>query len=105
MMFDIKTEEIEIKGEKYRIRPLSGRYLPKFYAVLSAFEKNKESENVLDTFNEEITGNLQELALETFKASYPQEDVEKLDMFVSQNLLLILEGLIKVNVSSMGEQK
>jgi len=100
MDFDIYTQDIKIKDKTYTIRPLTGEYLPKLYGVMSQLGLKEGEEFDLSKLNEDTMGKLHELALESFKKSYPQEDEHKLDEFISQNLLLILEALIKVNVST-----
>lgn len=103
-MFEIYTHEVELKvGDntyKYKLRPLSGRYLPKFYKIISKtqelnLEDDKEMFKLLD---EETISILHELSLKTLQKSYSDVDEETLDEFVSQNLLQMMEGLIKVNM-------
>ena len=102
MMFEIYTKEVEIKGEKYKLRPLSGRFLAPLYQIMGAFEEaskgKKEGAEILKAFDKETTDNLHLIALETFKKSYPEENVEVLDEFVSQNLLTLLDTIIQINM-------
>ena len=100
MMFEIYKEEVDIKGTKYELRPLNGRFLPKLYAIMGKFNDMKEEEGSFP-LDEEATAKLHEIAFQTFKKSYPNKSDEELDEFVSQNLLLLIEPLIKVNI---GEQ-
>lgn len=104
MMFEIYTKEVEIvdkSGNKqvYKLRPLSGRFLPKLYSAMSKFQGIKEGEEFdVSVLDEDTVQKLHTICLETFKASYPDQDVKVLDEFVSQNLLKLLEPVIQVNV-------
>ena len=102
MLFEIYTKEIELNGDKYQIKPLSGRFLPKLYKVMGEFEKHKgKDDNVsMEALSEEVIKDLHILATETFKASYPNTKAEEIEAFVSQNLLQLLEGLIEVNLNA-----
>jgi len=113
MMFEIYTKEVEIKGEKYLLRPLCGRFLPKLYSVLKALNESKNNQEgteeekaakAFDSLNENTISKLHEIGLETFKKSYPEQDEKILDEFVSQNLLILLEALITVNVGNSDEE-
>lgn len=98
-MFEIFTKEVEIKGEKYTLRPLSGRHLPKFFKVLKALEgSGKTADDFLTNLDEESMGLAHELCLETLKASYPDKEVALLDQFVTQNLLQMMPVLVEVNL-------
>ncbi len=104
-VFEIFTKEVEVKiggnTHKYVLRPLSGRHLPKFYSIVKKIQQNKEGDkvDVTEFLDENTVASLHELTLETFKKSYPKEDEEKLDEFVSQNLLSLMEGLMQVNIN------
>jgi len=103
-MFDIYTKdiEVEINGEtqKYKFRPLSGRFLPRLYSVIGAMQKVEDTEKTLQSLEEKDFANLHTLVLETFKASYPKEDADKLDLFVSQNLFKFVEPVMQVNMNA-----
>ena len=43
-------------------------------------------------------GGFYDIAVETFKKSYPNEEASKVEEFVSQNLQKLIEPIIKVNV-------
>jgi hypothetical protein len=100
-MFDIYVEEFEIedsKGnvEKYRIKPLTGKYLPKMYDIVS---RMGDAENVdISMFDEKTVSMIHELCLESFKKSYPNEPEDLLNAFVSQNLMVIMAAVFKVNM-------
>lgn len=100
-MFEIYTKDVTIGGKTYSLKPLSGRFLPKLYSVMTKFNEAKEGEEVsMNRLDEDTVAKLHELSLETFKKSYPDEDADKLDGWISQNLLLLLEALITVNINS-----
>jgi len=102
-MFEIYKEEVEIDGNKYELRPLSGRFLPKLFSLMNKFE-GEEDEESIGNLDEDTIAKFHLLALETFKKSYPKEDVEKLDEFVTQNLFVLIEGLMKVNLKKQQEE-
>lgn len=100
MRFEVFSKTIKIKDDEYTLRPLSGRYLPKLYEVASKLGKGDDEEDILANLNEEVVKKLHDLALQTFVTAYPQEDKDKIDLFVSQNLLEILPVLIELNMGS-----
>lgn len=104
-LFEIYTKEVDIKGKKLEFRPLSGRYLPKLYAVMSEVEKNKDKDGNIgvQAFSEDTMSKLHTLVLETLKKSYPDEEESILDEFASQNLMHLLQPLIEVNVGSVDD--
>lgn len=108
-MFEIYSKEIEIDGLTYKLRPLSGRFLPKLYAIISKFEGVKEGEDNTEAafklLDEDSISKLHELMLETFKKSYPKEDPEKLDEFISQNMLKLFGPLMEVNLNMASVEK
>lgn len=104
MEFSIFTKEVEIDGTTYKLRPLSGRFLPKLYAVISKIDlkegEDVSNEEMMKMLDEANIVNLHFIALETFKKSYPDKNVDELDEWVSQNLLNLLGSLIEVNLNS-----
>ena len=108
-MFELKTIEKEINGTKYKFRPLFGRHLAPFYAVLEKLTsikgEGKESEDVNNTdlfkaLDEETVKKLHELAYQTMIKCYPEQDKIVLDEFVSQNLIHFIEPIVSVNMPS-----
>lgn len=97
-------KSVEIDGRPYNLRPLTGRFLPKLFAVLQSFNFKQGEEidtsEVMKSFDEATVQKLHELLLETFKKSYPKEDAEKLDEFVTQNFLQLFPALIEVNLNT-----
>jgi len=95
--FNIYTKDVKIGDEVYQLRPLTGRFLPQLYDVIGKLANDKEEIDVKQLNEENITA-LQTLALETFKKSYPNEDENRLDEFVSQNLMVIVGPLVELNL-------
>lgn len=109
-MFEIYTKQIEVTNalgntDKYTLRPLCGRFMPKLYGVIKKFDKGKDADGNIDNskLDESAMGDIHSLLLETFKKSYPDEKEELLDEFCSQNLMKLLDGLIEVNLGKPDE--
>lgn len=103
-MFEIYNKDIEIKGKTYTFCPLNGDLLPDLFEIMSNFKKAKE-ESTDDTItasalDKQTMSTLHKLAFETMKISYPSEDTNKLNQWVSQNLMLLIEPLVEVNVNT-----
>jgi hypothetical protein len=104
MIFEITTRDVVIKGETYKLRPLTGRFLPKLYAILAKAPKDQDQEGVMKMFaDEQVVQNLYDIAVETLKKSYPEKDITQVEEFVSQNLLALFQPLIELNLGT--EQK
>lgn len=106
MMFDIYTQEVKLKDSKgneftYELQPLSGEHLPKLYEVMKAFGE-KENLNIND-IDPKTMGALHELAFITMKQSYPDQDPSVLDVWVSQNLLKLIDSIVRVNMGNTQE--
>ncbi len=116
-MFDAYAKEVEIETVaggivKFKMRPLSGRFLPKLFTIIGKIEKVGEAEGdsevkkkekfseTLDALGEDGILALHELCLETLKKSYKDESEERLDEFVSQNLFQLFPALMEVNINS-----
>ena len=63
-------------------------------------QKGGEGNTSLEHLEEKDYANLHTLVLETFKASYPKEDADKLDVFVAQNLFKFVEPVMQVNMNT-----
>jgi hypothetical protein len=109
-MFEIYTKTVTITTPKgplsLSIRPLSGRFLPKLYSVIGKMSNVADVEdsgnNAKEFFNnidEETVEKAHSICLETMIKSYPAEDKQALDEFVSQNLLTLLPAIIEVNLN------
>jgi len=101
MLFEIYTKEVEIKGEKYLLRPLAGRYIGKLYSVIGKLQGTDEKD-LLSKLDEDTMSKMYDVCYETFRSSYPKESEETVANFVSQNLMKLIEPVITVNI---GEQK
>lgn len=102
-MFDTTTKEVEWKGSTYRMGPLTGEHIGDFYAIVKALKpvlnaKEGESLDFLDHLDPETLKIAHKLVLITLKEQYPKEDVNKLNTFVSQNIVVFLPTLIEVNL-------
>ena len=103
-MFDICKEKVEItdkSGNKnvYNITPLSGEYLEDLYSVMDAFQSAGEDENeILKVLGTSAVKKLHKLVFATLLTEYPNEDKEKLDKFVSQNLMQFIGPIMQVNM-------
>jgi len=97
MLFDIYTTEVEINNEKYTLRPLSGRFIGKLYSVIGKLQADDEKE-VIKQLDEDTMNKFYEIAYETFKSSYPNIEDDKVKQFVSQNLIKLIEPIVKVNI-------
>jgi hypothetical protein len=111
MEFEVFTKEVEINGQKYKLRPLSGRHLPKLFNVIKKIEVNEGSTNneavssFLSKIDEETIQDLHSLGLETLKKSYPNSNQETLDEFVTQNLFKLFEAITQVNIPHQDESE
>jgi hypothetical protein len=101
MLFETYTKEVEIKGEKYLLRPLAGRFIGKLYSVIGKLQGSDEKD-MLSKLDEDTMTKMYDICFETFKSSYPKEDESKVSAFVSQNLMKLIEPVITVNI---GDQK
>lgn len=110
---EIYVHEFELKGKTYKLKPVYGnnyKLVTSLLDVLSKDEKLKElskkakegqdveKENV--EFPTEFMGLMYALAVETFVISYPQMDRETVSQFVTQNLMNLIDPVMKVNLDS-----
>lgn len=111
-IFTIYAKTVKITteaGEKeILMRPLSGRYLPKLYKVMTAFMDTDDSDvlsdkektkQFLEKLDSETLLNIHEMLVETLSKSYPDEKKENIDEFVSKYLFKLFPHLIEVNLS------
>jgi hypothetical protein len=94
-MFEIYKKTVQVNGVGYEIKPLSGKFLPKMFALMKTFQG---SDDVVSKLDEATVATMHELCLETFKQSYPDKGIDDLDRFVSQNLVAIFPLVVDVNV-------
>lgn len=112
-MFEIFTKEVEIESVsgkmKLKLRPLSGRFLPKLYKILKVFQTDMgeddrktdiSSQEFLKKLSEDVISDLHLISLETLKKSYPSANESDLDEFVSQNLMSLFPAIVEVNFNS-----
>jgi hypothetical protein len=107
MEFEIYTKDVEItlksgKTMTLTLRPLTGRFYPKFMSIVTQLmdvDKEAEQSDVLKKLDEPTVEKLHLLLTETLKKSYPTEKPEVLDEFVSQNMFVLLEPFMEVNIN------
>lgn len=105
-MFELYEEKVELvdrAGNKntYTISPLPGEYLEDLYYVIDKFQSAGEKDSeILKALTTDTSNKLHKLVMATLLQSYPNEDKDKLNKFVSQNLLKFVEPIIKVNMPS-----
>jgi hypothetical protein len=112
-VFEIYTKAITLKttggDREFKLRPLSGKHLPKLYKVMKIFMGQEETEGLteaeknqkfFDKLNEETIADLHSMLVETFVKSYPQDSKDEIDEFVSQNLIALMPALIEVNFNN-----
>ena len=105
-MFEIYTKEVSIKTmiseEKFVLRPLNGRHFPKLVSIINKLksEEGEDASKVLSKLDEDTSSNLHYLILETFKKSYPNENVDKLDEFVTQNMFALIGPVFELNINN-----
>lgn len=105
-MFEIYTKEVEIDTlmgkEKIKLRPLNGRHFPKLMSVMTKLQSDgsEDAKSTLLRIDEATSANLHYLILETLKKSYPNEDVEKLDEFTTQNMFALITPIFELNINN-----
>lgn len=102
--FEIYTKEVVIGNETYKLRPLSGRFLPKLYSVAKSFNKDSSDDGSLEGMSEDTISNIHSVCLETLKASYPDQKPEDLDLFVSSNLWALFKAVTEVNFDNIPKE-
>lgn len=100
-MFEIYQREVEINGTKYTLKPLSGKYLPKLYSLVSVFDKVGKDDAFASALDEKTVEIMFTVCFESFRSSYPNEPAEKLEAFVSQNLVKIFPAVVEVNLNNV----
>ena len=105
-MFEIYKKKVTIEDNEgnpstYELAPLSGKDIGKLMNLVKAFSEMKEDDTVPSAESIEM---LHELLLKTFVKSYPKEDANKLEDFVSQNMFVLIEPLVEVNLNNKGKR-
>lgn len=110
--FDVYKHKVSIKtrlGEQeFELLPLSGRFYPKLMSVVRKFPQDEAaSSEFLNSLDEETVAKIHELCFETLKYSErvsEKGELEKLDMFVSQNLFPVFNAVVEVNLGQSNEE-
>jgi len=101
-MFEIYENTIEIEGENYIIKPLSGKYIGLLFEVIKDLDvEDKEDEKaILQKLSADVIAKLHEICFQTMKKSYPEQQDDKLSDWVSQNLFNLVKPIVKVNINN-----
>lgn len=109
MTFDIYKHKFTIKNkiskveEEYELIPVTGEHIEKVFSVMKKMNSfiADDGENVdLSKLDTSAMKEIHEIALETFKVSYPKQDVGQLNQFVTQNLMQLIDPIMKVNTGN-----
>ena len=108
-MFELKKEKIELADDAgnrstYDVVPLTGEYLEDLYYIMDKLQgSGDDAGDILKVLGTDAVTKLHRIILATLKLSYPSEDETKLDQFVSQNLIKLIEPIMKVNMPNTEE--
>jgi hypothetical protein len=106
MTFELFDKDIEIRGTKYKFKPLKSEYLPKVYRIVGKLPENDTAGvDFLSKLEEKDYLDIIEMGTVTLQRSNPDADVEQIRAFVGQNLLVVMMGLIEVNVAGTVKDK
>ena len=109
MEFGIISKEFKVADKDLRLRPLSGRFIKPFYTIMEALSsKDMQDDSLSEEAKNElmlkklgsdgVSEKLHLLAFETMKKSYPKENIEGIEDFVSANLMSFIDPLLKLNL-------
>jgi len=99
-----KGEEITLDGDVFVLKAAgSSKVVKPYFKLMKAFKGIKpgvsddESTNsMLDNFTDETADAIQSLILETLKVSYPDEDVDKMEVFAMKHLMELMPVVMKI---------
>ena len=99
--FDVFTEQVKIEhndGEThtYTLRPLKGMHLQNFYGAVKGLQNLEEGD--MSNLDEESMAKLHDVAVKCLEQDASGIDEDKLDRFVSQHLMQLVEPVMKVNL-------
>jgi hypothetical protein len=105
MRYGIRTKNVEIEGELYKIAPLSGEFFADFMDIATKVEtqiKEQKRNGVSDSelqikLSKDDYKIMTELVVESLYAGDKTADKEQIKPFASQNLLLIFPTMMEVN--------
>ena len=112
--FEIYTKEVEINGKTLKLRPLDGKHLPVLWSVmtesntdstvsedkLKKMSEEEKAELVKGMFTEDNMTKIHKLCLHTMVRSYPEQNVDALEDFVSVNLMELFSAVTTLNMNS-----
>ena len=93
--FSVYKHTFKLGEEEYTLLPLTGKDLGLFYNCVKSLPQ-KEGEEL--DFDKVDFGDFSELAVKVFKKSYPDVSDDEVSGFVSQNLMVLIEHLVKVHL-------
>ncbi len=99
----LKLKKENGEEDIFTLKPLPYKYLPKIFKLLNSLkdmdkiEGKEDASKLFEILDEETISLIQELELETFKRSYPEEDVKVLEDFIMSNLFEIMPIIFEIN--------
>lgn len=106
--FEVYKKTVTVGNDEYELRPLSGRFLGKFWSVMNnvapMLDETQEGDvtfniqKITEMIDEDTADKLHVLVFETLKASYPNEDEDSLDRFASRHLIEFLPHILELNL-------
>lgn len=102
--FEVYSKTINIEGDDYKLYPLSGEYLGKFYEVIGKLESVSRDETV--EIPKDIVTTLHELLTITFKEAYPEDEKmssKAIEQFVTRHLWTLVPVLSELNIKTPEE--
>jgi hypothetical protein len=106
-IYDTEWKSLDNEGveQAYTFRPLPFKYYPKTYDLLNKLQELKVDESLseqerekafLEKMNSDVIALLMELEKAMVKKSYPDLSEEKIELFVTSNVFLLMEPLLKL---------
>lgn len=95
-----KCSDIKVDGEVFKMKPLGGGHLPKFFKVLgklAELDEDATTEQITGAFTEENVKDIMELMVEGFVSANPTVGKETLTEFVGANFWDLFQPFIEIN--------
>lgn len=100
--FDVSYELVTIKGEDYKVIPLTGEFLPIIFRVMKTLNPDNKQEltdeDVSNNMSEEVIKDIHFLCFKTLEQSYPAVKKDDLERFVTKNMFKFYPAVLKVNL-------
>lgn len=100
--------DVEINGEIFKLKPLTTKYLPKFFKVMKAFSGATEGasvEEALKNVGDDGTQALADIIDATLESSFPDEDAEERQQFGMKYMMTLLPTIIEINSADVKDVK